>query len=151
MISLQRSPKGKGMAVERSRSTVQKEVEVILTRHLASYLAMPVFLVDPDGNLLYYNEPAEELLGHRFEESGALRAEEWATIWRACNADGDPLCVDDLPLMVALRRRQPDHRHMWIVGLDGVSRRIEVTAFPLEGQMGRHLGAVAIFWESPEA
>jgi hypothetical protein len=31
---------------------------------------------------------------------------------------------------------------------DGVWRKIEVTAFPVEGQGGRHLGAVAIFWEA---
>jgi hypothetical protein len=36
---------------------------------------------------------------------------------------------------------------MAIQGLDGVPRRIAVTAFPLEGQGERHLGAVAIFWE----
>jgi hypothetical protein len=36
---------------------------------------------------------------------------------------------------------------MWIQGLDQVRRHIEVTAFPLIGQAGRHLGAVAIFWE----
>jgi hypothetical protein len=26
--------------------------------------------------------------------------------------------------------------------------RLEATAFPLEGQGGRHLGAVVIFWEA---
>jgi len=127
----------------------QKEVEVILTRHLASYLAMPVFVVDPQGNLLYYNEPAEALLGHRYQESGELTAEEWSTIWEARTAEGQPLPPEELPLMVALNKRQPSHRHMRITGLDGAVRNIEVTAFPLEGQGGRHLGAVAVFWETP--
>jgi hypothetical protein len=31
--------------------------------------------------------------------------------------------------------------------LDGVDHVIEVTAFPLEGHGGRHIGAVAIFWD----
>ena len=44
----------------------QKDVEVILMRQLASYLAVPIFLVDPAGNLIFYNEPAERLLGRRF-------------------------------------------------------------------------------------
>lgn len=127
---------------------VDKEVEVILTRHLASYLAMPIFLVDPAGNLIYYNEPAERLLGHRFEETGELTAEEWSTTWQACDEHGEPLPPHTLPLMIALEKRQPDHRHLQIMALDGVLRRIEVTAFPLEGQAGRHLGAVAIFWEA---
>lgn len=126
----------------------QKAVEMILARQLASYLAMPIFLVDADGNLLYYNEPAEALLGHRYEEHGELRADEWSTIWEPRAEDGSPLPPDQLPLMVALTRRQPAHRHMDITGLDGVKRHIEVTAFPIEGQGGRHLGAVAILWES---
>ncbi|HEY7268430.1 MAG TPA: PAS domain-containing protein [Dehalococcoidia bacterium] len=127
----------------------QKAVEIILTRQLASYLAMPVFLVDPQGNLLYYNEPAEALLGHRYEESGELTADVWSTIWEARAEDGRPLAPEELPLMMALTNNSPAHRHMNITGLDGVPRHIEVTAFPLEGQGGRHLGAVAFFWEAP--
>ena len=43
----------------------QKAIELILMRQLASSLAMPIFLVDPSGNLVFYNEPAEQLLGSR--------------------------------------------------------------------------------------
>ena len=38
-------------------------IQIILTRQLAGYLSVPTFLVDPKGTLLFYNEPAEELLG----------------------------------------------------------------------------------------
>ena len=31
------------------------DIEVILMRQTASYLAMPVFVVDPKGNLVYFN------------------------------------------------------------------------------------------------
>ena len=37
----------------------QQEIEMILVRQLASYLAMPIFIVDPQGTLVFYNEPAE--------------------------------------------------------------------------------------------
>ena len=60
----------------------QKEIELILARQLASYLAMPIFIVDPLGNLVYYNEPAEGILGHRFEETGEMPVEEWTTIFQ---------------------------------------------------------------------
>lgn len=33
----------------------QKAIELILTRQLASYLAMPIFLVDAAGTLVFYN------------------------------------------------------------------------------------------------
>ena len=35
------------------------DVEIILMRQFASYLALPIFVVDPKGDLIYFNEPAE--------------------------------------------------------------------------------------------
>ena len=124
----------------------QKEIELILMRQLASYLAMPVFLVDAEGRLLFYNEPAERLLGRRFDEAGEMSKEIWSTAFRQSHEDGSPFDPESLPLMVALREHHPAHRTMRITGLDGISRRLGVTAFPIEGQGGSHLGAVAIFW-----
>ena len=128
----------------------QREVELILMRQLASYLAMPIFLVDPAGNLLFYNEPAEALLGRRYDETGEMSMEEWSTAFTPTAEDGSPLAADALPLVIALQEHRAAHRVMWIRGLDGIRRRIGATAFPLEGQGGRHLGAVAIFWEDAE-
>jgi PAS domain-containing protein len=125
----------------------QKAVELILMRQLASYLAVPIFLVDPEGNLLYYNEPAERLLGRRYDETGEMPVAEWSTVFTPTAGDGSPLPAGEVPLAVALRTWRPAHRTIVIRGLDGVARRIAVTALPLEGQGGRRLGAVAIFWE----
>lgn len=125
----------------------QKEIELILARQLASYLIMPIFIVDPRGNLIYYNEPAEGILGRRFEETGEMPVEEWSTLYKPADETGKPLPPESLPLVRALTHHRPAHREMWIEGLDGVSRRIEVTAFPISGQAERHLGAIAIFWE----
>ena len=68
----------------------QREIEVILTRQLASYLTMPIFIVDPDGTLVFYNEPAEAILGHRFEETGEMPADEWATVYTATDDADEP-------------------------------------------------------------
>lgn len=125
----------------------QKEIEVILARQLADYLATPIFLVDPEGTLIFYNEPAEKILGRRFGETGEMRAGVWSTLFEPVDEDGKALAPGDLPLVVALTKRQPAHRVFWIRGLDRVLRHIEVTAFPLVGQADRHLGAIAIFWE----
>ena len=54
-------------------------IQIILTRQLAGYLSVPLFLVDPKGTLLFYNEPAEAILGRRFDETGAMSAEEWSS------------------------------------------------------------------------
>ena len=125
----------------------QHEVEVILARQLASYLAIPIFLVDSQGNLLFFNEPAELILGRRFEETGKMPLEEWSTIFTPTDEDGAPIPPEEVPLVVALSQRRPVHRALYIEGLDGVRRAIEVTGIPLFGQADRNLGALALFWE----
>lgn len=125
----------------------QKEIELILARQLASYLVMPIFIVDPPGNLIYYNEPAEVILGRRFEETGEMPVEVWSTLFKPMDEHGEPLAPESLPLVIALRDQRPAHREFWIEGLDGVRRKIHVTAFPLNGQAERNLGGLAIFWE----
>lgn len=126
---------------------LQKEIEVILARQLASYLVTPIFIVDPQGNLVFYNESAETILGRRFEETGELRVDEWSTLFEPTDEQGNPVYPESLPLVVALNEHRPSHRSFWIRGLDGVQRQIEVAAFPLIGQARRFLGAVAIFWQ----
>ncbi|MGB8648541.1 MAG: PAS domain-containing protein [Anaerolineae bacterium] len=125
----------------------QKEIEVILARHLASYLAVPMFIVDPNGTLIYYNEPAEGLLGLRYEEAGEMLIDDWSTRFTPTDDLGAPLPTDALPLAIALRKRETNNGRFWICTPNGLKRHLEVTAFPLIGQEDRYLGAVALFWE----
>jgi PAS domain-containing protein len=68
-------------------------IQIILTRLLAGHLSVPLFLVDPKGNLLFYNEPAEALLGRRFDETGAMPAEEWSSAFAPVDDGGHyPAC-----------------------------------------------------------
>lgn len=126
----------------------QQEIEVILARHLSEYLFMPIFIVNPDGDLVFYNEPAEAILGKNYGETGIMPASEWSTIFEPVTADGKPIPAEELPLVMALRDRRPAHKVIWIRGLDGILREIEITAFPLIGQADRFLGGIAIFWET---
>ena len=57
-------------------------IEIVLNRQLADCLSMPVFITDTAGNLIFYNEAAEKLLGTRFEETGEMKVETWATIFK---------------------------------------------------------------------
>lgn len=127
-----------------------QDIELILMRQLAGALAMPIFVVDPAGDLLFYNEPAEELLGRRFDEAGPMPAAEWSTVFSQRDEDGSLIPPEEIPLMIALREYQPAHRTFWITGHDGVARRVGVTAFPLEAVEGGHLGAVALFWQADD-
>jgi hypothetical protein len=124
----------------------QTALEVVLMRQLASYLAMPILLVDPLGTLLFYNEPAEALLGRRYEETGDMPLAKWTRLFRLTAEDGSPLALEARPLVMALQQHRAVHGAFWIQGRDGIAQKIEATAFPLEGQGMRQLGAVAIFW-----
>jgi PAS domain-containing protein len=123
-------------------------IQVILMRELADHLATPIFVVDAAGDLLFYNEPAERLLGSRFDETGKMPFAEWSTLFTPTNAAGMPIRGEELPLAVAVREQRPAQGSMWIRGLDGEHRELTVTAIPLQGQWGEHLGAAAIFWEA---
>jgi PAS domain-containing protein len=124
-----------------------QDIELILTRQLASYLNMPVLIVDPKGDLIYFNESAEPILGRRFDETGVIRRGEWSALFKPTDDTGAALPREELPLFIATEQRRPAHRRSWIQGLDGVSRLIEGIGFPLLARDDRLLGAVGIFWE----
>lgn len=128
-------------------AATQQEVEVILARHLAEHLALPVFIIDPQGNLIFFNEPAEAVLGLRFGDTGLMPASEWSTMFEPIDQAGNPIASSELPLIIAMTQAHPAHKAFWIRSLDQKIRRIELTAFPLLGQSGRISGAVSIFWE----
>jgi len=124
----------------------QQPVELILLRQLASYLTTPIFVVDAEARLVYYNEAAEALLGRRFEDTDEMARDTWLAAFAPREPDGRPLDEATNPLTAALAQRREQHRTLTIRSLAGDERLIEATALPLEGQAGRLLGAVAIFW-----
>jgi PAS domain-containing protein len=125
----------------------QQPIELILFRQLATSLAVPVFLVDERGDLVFLNESAGDLLGIRFDDLDQLPFERWATMFRPRTLDGEELPAEALPLSQAVLRRRPAHGTIRVTGADGFERTLEVTAFPLEGGRARLIGAVAMFWE----
>jgi PAS domain-containing protein len=125
-------------------------IQIILLRQLAGHLSVPLFLVDPRGDLLFYNEPAEIVLGRRFDETGRMPMEVWSSVFQPLDENKQALAPDSVALAITLVTRRPAHQRMFIQGLDSVSRHIEVTSLPIVGLQGEFLGAVALFWEIPD-
>lgn len=125
-------------------------IEIILNRQLADCLALPAFITDTKGNLVYYNEPAETILGRRFEETGEMPVETWSTIFKQSDEKGNIIPPDELPLVRTLKYAIPHHKTFWIESLKGKREKISVTAYPIIGRASRFLGAVAIFWETKD-
>ena len=126
------------------------EIEIILSRQLADCLSMPIFITDTEGNLIFYNEPAERILGARFEEVGEMKVHEWSTIFKQQDDEGKLLQPENLPLAKTLKDRYPYHKTFRIVSLKGNTEKISVTSYPIIGRTGKFLGAVAIFWKEKE-
>jgi len=128
--------------------TAQQSVEMILVRQLASYLFVPVLVLDTTGTFIFYNEPAERILGVRFEETGRIDHEEAD---RLVELSDDPSAgPEDLerPLITALQQRRPAHARRWLLRrADRVRLQVELTVFPIIDHEERLLGAMAMFWE----
>ena len=131
-----------------SKQITSQELEVILSRQLADCLSVAIFLTDPAGNLLFYNEPAEFLLGKKFETTGPMPVEEWSVIFRPQDEAGRELQPTDLPLVRTIQNQKPAHGTFWIESLTKDRHFLTVTSLPIIGRGNRYLGAMAIFWKT---
>lgn len=129
----------------------QFDVGLILMRQLASALAVSTIIFDAQGETLYFNEPAERLLGRRFDDTGELPLAGTPLIFSLRDEKGEPVKTDQVPVAVAMRERRPVHRMLWVRAFDGRDRLVEVTAFPLLGAGGHLIGGVAMFWARRES
>lgn len=125
-----------------------KNLLLIMAREMASNLATPMFVVDPVGTLVFYNEAAEELLGQSFAVTGPVTSGQWGgEMFHPEDLEGNAISLDDLPLGEVIRERRPAHAAFFITGIDGVRRSIAATSFPLFSKPEELAGAVAVFWE----
>lgn len=128
----------------------QQPIEMILLRQLAEHLAIPVWVIDGNGDLVFFNEAAEPTLGLRADDVDQMPFAAWTTGFAPRDVAGNPLPAEALPPVKALRTGKPAHDTLQITGADGVLRRIGITAFPLTGGHGDVMGSVTMFWESNE-
>ena len=127
--------------------STQQPVEMILLRQLASYLTIPIWMMDASGNLLFYNDSAGDLVGASFDDVGPVTAEDLPTMFETSVLDGTDT---DVPVVRVFASHRPAHGQIRFRGLNGVSKAVEVAAIPIEGQAGRFLGVLAVFWEIAE-
>jgi len=126
----------------------QQSVEMILVRQLAGYLFVPVVVVDTAGTLIFYNEPAERILGVRFEETGRIDHKEADRLIELSEDPTDSPDDTGRPLLTAIQQRRLLHARRWLLRRsDRVRLQVELTAFPIIDQEERVLGAMAMFWE----
>lgn len=125
-------------------ATTQQPLDLILARNLMSVLETPSFLVDSDGQMVFFNDAAGDLLGKRFEEIGRLTRDEWNEIGPV-DHDGRPVASEEMPLSVALREGRPAHGRFHIRTDSDHILEVETSAVPLVSGGDFH-GALVVFW-----
>jgi PAS domain-containing protein len=126
--------------------TKQRHIALILAKDLAANLASAMLLVDPDGDLVFFNEPAERILGRPYAEAQMSRA-ELARTFKPVDESGAPVPLPELPLATAFREGIPSHGHLRIESMDGRTHDLEVVAIPLFAHRDQLVGGLALFWE----
>jgi PAS domain-containing protein len=125
----------------------QKDVVLILARELASNIATPMLVLDENGTIVFFNEPAEKVLGATFASVGEVPAEEYDARWQTTDPDGNELSLLHGPLSRVVSDHAPAHRVIRVRGLDGEWHLIETTVYPLFASASHFVGAVGVFWE----
>jgi PAS domain-containing protein len=128
----------------------QRHIALILAKDLAANLATAVLLVDPDGDLVFFNEAAEKILGRPYAEAQMSRA-ELAKTFRPVDASGVPIPLAELPVAASFREGIPTHGQLRIESVDGRTHDLEVVALPLFAQADQLVGGMAVFWEQAGA
>jgi len=128
-----------------------KSLPLILARELASNLSTPMFLLDAEGKLVFFNDAAEQIIGRSFGEIGEITAGDFGEVLALADANGAPLRRRDSPAGIAFFERRPAHLTLFVTGYDGVRRLVDATAYPLFGAGDEMHGVVNVFWLSQES
>jgi PAS domain-containing protein len=128
----------------------QRNLVLILARAFAAQLATAVFLLDPEGTVIYYNEAAERLTGRPFIEGAGSTAEDWLSRTRPRDEGGVEVGVQDLPLGTTMLKQEPSHGIVIFSTADGVDRRVETASFPLFAHTEDFVGSFSVVWPIEE-
>jgi hypothetical protein len=122
---------------------------LILARELAANLATPMFLLDQDGLLVFFNDAAELMLGKAYAEVGAISGIDFGDLLQIEYEGGGAMRKRDSPVGIAFNEREPAHQRLMATPLGGGDKAIwEVTAYPLFGRTGDMHGVLTVFWEA---
>jgi PAS domain-containing protein len=127
-----------------------RHIALILAKDLAANLASAILLVDAGGDLVFFNEPAERILGRPYAEA-QMSSAELAKTFKPVDEKGERIPLEELPLSQAFRSGIPSHGHLRIESMDGRTHDLEVVAVPLFAQTDQLVGGLAVFWEQAEA
>ncbi|HLO39389.1 MAG TPA: PAS domain S-box protein [Phycisphaerales bacterium] len=108
-------------------------------RDLVQGLSAAVYTCDNQGRITLYNQAAADLWG----QEPVVGQTMWCGAFRAFNADGSPVKLDDCPMAAAIRRGEPVPAGELIIERpDGSRRYVKPSPKPMWNDDGQIIGAV---------
>lgn len=116
-------------------------------RDMLEDLPAPIYTVDSDGRITYFNDACRDFAGR----APLLGEDRWCVAWKLYTTSGEPLPHDECPTAVAVRDGRP------MRGAEGVAERpdgsrVDFAAFPtpILDEQGQCLGAVTMLVDVSE-
>jgi PAS domain-containing protein len=128
----------------------QRPIELILARNLLSSVSTPALLMGRQGEVVFFNEAAGQLLGRRFEETGKLPVDEWINEFGPFDEEGRPIPYEEIGLVGGVRGNKPALGTFHIRSAHGDRHEVQASAFPLVSANGVQ-GGIVFFWPVEEA
>lgn len=125
----------------------QKSIELIFFRQLVSYLAIPVFIIDISGNLIFCNDACERILNFNLSKKGEIKSAEWCTRFLMHGSDGESPHDNKLSHLISEFKYQLVHQYFYLKNFEDKIKQVEVFVIPITNQMNVYLGSVVFFQE----
>ncbi len=123
-----------------------KSLVLIRAKHLAESVTTPMFLADAGGNLIFFNEAAEAMLGRPFGDNGLLTPGEWQQTFDVRDRNDAPFALESMASWMQVQNEQPAMGHIKFRSADGTDHLVATCAFPLFTEQQRFEGALILFW-----
>lgn len=120
-------------------------IEFILARQLAEYLITPISIVDENGNTIYYNEPAEHILGKKYNEAGDIEFRAWENRFYPVDDKSSPIPLLDVPFINTASNRKIVEGEYWMRNLEEIEQKVMIICIPLVSMGHRELGTLVYF------
>src|SRR3954471_24159578 len=103
---------------------------------ILDHVALPVWVVETDGTLLFANPAAVAALG--YDDASELRGCNGHETVHYKHRDGSPFPVEECPVLEPARTGRPLHlAEDWFVRRDGSMFPVSLTAVPIDLPSGR--------------
>jgi hypothetical protein len=124
---------------------IQKAIEFIILKQVASYLAIPIAIIDIHGNLIYCNECCENHLGFDFIEKGEMTFAEWSSQFLTSDAKGHMVPIDHLPFLSEKHRKKLHHHTLHLKEAHANANHVEAFIVPIINQSDNYIGSIVYF------